>query len=34
MEKAGSNKTPALMKSINMDICVVDTSNQLLTRGF
>ena len=28
-EKASSNKTPVLAKSINMDIWVVGTSNQL-----
>ena len=32
-EKAPSNKTPALAKSMNMDICVVGTSNQLFARG-
>ena len=32
-EKAPSNKTPALAKSMNMDICVVVTSNQLFARG-
>ena len=29
-EKAPSNKTPALTKSMNMDIWVVGTSNQLI----
>ena len=28
-EKAPTNKTPALVKSINMEILVVGTSNQL-----
>ena len=32
-EKAPSNKTPALTKSMNMDIWVFGTSNQLFTRG-
>ena len=32
-KKAPSNKTLALTKSRNMDIWVVDTSNQLFTRG-
>ena len=32
-EKAPSNKTPALTKSMNMDIWVVGTSNQLFKRG-
>ena len=32
-EKARSNKTPALTKSMNMDIWVVSTSNQLFIRG-
>ena len=32
-EKAPSNKTPALLKSTNMDILVVGTSNQLFQRG-
>ena len=32
-EKAPSNKTPALTKSTNMAIWVVDISNQLLIRG-
>ena len=31
-EKAPSNKTPALYKSMNMDIWVVGTSNQLFIR--
>ena len=33
-EKAPSNKTPTLTKNINMDICVVGTSNQLFIWGF
>ena len=33
-EKAISNKTPALTKSINMDIWLVGTSNQLFMRGY
>ena len=32
-EKAPSNETPALTKSMNMDIWVVGTLNQLLIRG-
>ena len=32
-EKTASNQTPALTKSVNMDIWVVGTSNQLLIRG-
>ena len=32
-EKALPNKTPALTKSMTMDIWVVGTSNQLLIRG-
>ena len=32
-EKAPSNKTPALTKSMNTDIWVVGTSNQLFRRG-
>ena len=32
-EKSSSNKTPALTKSMDMDIWVVVTSNQLLVRG-
>ena len=32
-EKAPSNKITALTKSMNMDICVVGTLNQLFTRG-
>ena len=32
-EKALSNKTPALIKSRNMGIRVVATSNQLFIRG-
>ena len=32
-EKAPSNKTQALTKSMNMVIWVVDTSNQLFRRG-
>ena len=31
--KVHSNKTPTLMKSMNMDIWVVGTSNQLFMRG-
>ena len=31
-EKALSNKTPTLMKSLNMDIWVAGTSNQLVIR--
>ena len=33
-EKSPSNKTPALTKSMNMDIWVVGISNQLFLRGF
>ena len=33
MEKAPSNKTPAFTKSMNIDIWVVVTSNQLFIRG-
>ena len=33
-EKAPSNKTPALMKSTNMDIWVVGISSQFFLRGF
>ena len=33
MEKVLSNKTQALTKSMKMNIWVVDTSNQLFTRG-
>ena len=33
MEKAPSNKTPALTKSSNMGIFVVGISNQLFLRG-
>ena len=33
-EKAPSNKTPALAKSMNMDICVVGTSKSTLCKGF
>ena len=33
-EKVPSNKTPALMKSMNMDISIVGTSNQLFVRAF
>ena len=33
-EKGQSNKTPALMKSTNMDIWVVRTSNQIFRRSF
>ena len=32
-EKAPSNKTPALTKSMNTDIWVVGTLNQLFIRG-
>ena len=32
-EKAPSNKTPTLLKSMNMDIWVVSTSNQLFIKG-
>ena len=32
-EKALSNKTPTLPKSVNIDIWVVDTSNQPFVRG-
>ena len=32
-KKAPSNKTPTLSKSMNMDIWVVGTSNQLFIRG-
>ena len=32
-EKAPSNKTSALTRSINMDIWVLDTLNQLFLRG-
>ena len=32
-EKALSNKTPALMKSMNMDIWVIGTSNKFIVRG-
>ena len=32
-EKAPANKNPALTKSINMDIRVVVTSNQLFLKG-
>ena len=31
--KRPSNKTPALMKSMKMDIWVVSTTNQLFRRG-
>ena len=31
--KAPSNKTPEITKSINMDIWVVGTSNQLIIKG-
>ena len=30
-EKASKNKTPTLLKSMNVDIWVVGTSNQLFT---
>ena len=33
-EKATSNKTPALTKSRNMSFWVVNTSSQLLIRGY
>ena len=33
MEKAPSNKTPTPSKSVNMDIYVVGTSNQLFIQG-
>ena len=32
-EKAPSNKTPAFTKSMNMDIWVVGTSNQIFIGG-
>ena len=32
-EKAPSNKTPAFTRSMNMDIWVAGTSNQLFLRG-
>ena len=32
-KKVPSNKTPALAKSMNMDIWIVGTSNQFFTRG-
>ena len=32
-ENAPSNKTPALAKSVNKDIWIVGTSNQLFIRG-
>ena len=32
-EKAPSNKTPALTKSMNMETCVVGTTNQVFMRG-
>ena len=32
-EKAPSNKTPAFPQSMNIDIWVVSTSNQLFIRG-
>ena len=32
-EKAPLDKTPTLADSMNMDICVVGTSNQLFIRG-
>ena len=32
-EKVPSNKTPAITKSMNMDILVVGTSNQLFARN-
>ena len=33
-EKAPSNKTPELIKSTNMGMWFVDTSNQLSIRGY
>ena len=33
MEKAPSNKTPALTKITNIGIRVIGTSNQILIRG-
>ena len=33
MEKAPSNKTPALTKTANMGIWIVGTTNQLFKRG-
>ena len=33
-EKAPSNKTPVLIKSTNIGIWIVGTTNQLFTRGF
>ena len=33
-EKAPSNKTPALMESMNMDIWILGTLNQLFAKGF
>ena len=33
MEKGHPNETPALTKSMNMEIWVVGTSNQLFIRG-
>ena len=33
MEKARSNKTPELTESMNMDIWLVSTLNQLFIRG-
>ena len=33
MEKAPSNKTPELTKSMNMAVWIVGTSNQLFIRG-
>ena len=32
-EKARSNKTPSILESMNMEICVAGTSNQLFLRG-
>ena len=32
-EKAPSNKTPTLLKSMKVDICKIVTSNQLFIRG-
>ena len=33
MEKAASNKTPSITKSLNMNICVVATSNEAFIRN-
>ena len=32
-KKTPWNRIPALLKSMNMDVWVVDTSNQLFTQG-